>query len=88
MVYPKKIASKHRDLIHIEYGTISRPIDMIGGKIYHSEYATYDWSHIYGIHLYSRIFKKPFNEYSIRNMNSTVGSISRHAVFGNKELCD
>jgi hypothetical protein len=88
MVYPAKIARKNRDLIHIEYGTISKPINMIGGKIYHSEYATYDWSHIYGIHLYSRIFKKPFNEYSIRNMNSTVGSISRHVVFGNKELCD
>lgn len=87
MVYPKQLARKHRDLIHIEYATISRPKNMIGGKIYYNEYATFDWSSIYGIHLYSRIYKKPFNEHSIRNMNTTVGSISRHVVFGNKELC-
>lgn len=88
MVYPKKVARKHSDLIHIEYATISRPKDMIGGKIYYTKYATYDWSYIYGIHLYSRIYKKPFNEMTIRNMNTTVGSISRHVVFGNKELCN
>lgn len=88
MIYPHKLVKNHTDLIHIEYTTISRPNDMIGGKIYDKLYATYNWSYIYGIHLYIRIFKEPFDETAIRTMNFTVGSISRHVVYGNKELCE
>ncbi|XP_053388469.1 uncharacterized protein LOC128551598 [Mercenaria mercenaria] len=88
MVYPKKVARKHADLIHLEYGTISRPVNMTGWKIYNNTYATYNWSYIYGIHLYSRLYKKPFNEYTIRTMNTTAGSNCRYVLFGNKELCN
>jgi hypothetical protein len=88
MVYPHILAKNHTDLIHIEYTTISRPQKMNYEKIYHKSYASYNWSYIYGIHLYIRMYKEPFDETSIRTMNFTLGSISRHVVCGNKELCE
>ncbi|KAL4235989.1 hypothetical protein ACF0H5_004377 [Mactra antiquata] len=87
MVYPKKLKTTLKDHIHVEYATISRPVGMIGGTIYWNSNATYDWSYIYGIHLYSRIYKEPVNETTIRHMNFTFGSIARHVYYGNKELC-
>ncbi|KAL4235990.1 hypothetical protein ACF0H5_004378 [Mactra antiquata] len=89
MVYPKKLKLRYKDHIHVEYGTISRPNGMLGYKIYLNSHATYDWSHIYGIHLFIRMSRyiSASTEYIIRYKNSTFGSIARHVYYGNKEIC-
>ncbi|KAL4224958.1 hypothetical protein ACF0H5_015654 [Mactra antiquata] len=81
----KKEEYKH--LIHVESFTISRPYGMEKLAIYDSKKATYNWSHIYGIHTYIRIFHETVNETTIKTMNSTFGSICRHIFYGDKELC-
>lgn len=87
MTYPQMLALRYSDLIHVESGTVSRPKDMIGFKLYSLRYEMYNWSKVYGIHLFSRLYKKTLNETTIRNMHSACGSILRHVLFGNKELC-
>ncbi|KAL4225044.1 hypothetical protein ACF0H5_015738 [Mactra antiquata] len=89
MFATKKVAKKkqYKHLIHVEPFTISRPYDMPRYSIYNSTMATYNWSYIYGIHTYIRIFNETVNETTIKTMNSTFGSICRHIFYGDKELC-
>lgn len=85
MIYPVEISKKHPDLIRIVYGKLSRPWSQIGTKIY---YTNFNWKYIFGIHLFSRSTNGHImNEQLIKTNNSTVGSICRHILFGNKELC-
>jgi hypothetical protein len=84
MEFPKYIYEKFKDHIHIEYGTLSRPLTQIGFKIYNTNFR---WGGIYGIHLFSRSYRKPMTVKLVKYFNSTVGSICRHVLFGNKELC-
>ena len=84
MEYPLLIIEKFEKLIHVEYGKLSRPWSQIGFKIYNTNYK---WVGIYGIHLFSRSYKKPMTTERVKYFNSTVGSICRHVLFGDKELC-
>ncbi|KAL4224959.1 hypothetical protein ACF0H5_015655 [Mactra antiquata] len=89
MFATRKLAKKkeHKHLIHVEPFTISRPYGMSRYSIYNSTKATYNWSHIYGIHTFIRIFPRTSNETTIKTMNNTFGSICRHIFYGDKELC-
>lgn len=84
MNYPSQLSNNYTDLIHVEFETLSRPWTQHGDTIY---YTNFNWSTLYGIHLYNRIYYSPVNESVIRQMNTTFGAISRHILYGNKELC-
>lgn len=87
MTYPQMLALRYSDLIHVESGTVSRPKDMIGFKLYSLRYEKYNWSKVYGVHLFTRLYNRALNETTIRTMQTACGSILRHVLFGNKELC-
>lgn len=90
MISTKMLAQNetNKQLIHVEYGTISRPVGMLYYSIFQNKNAAANWGNIYGIHSYIRIFKENVNETTIRNMNHTFGSVCRHIFYGNKELCE
>ena len=90
---PFQIARQLPDLIHIEGNRFTRPN---GWQYYLIFDRNYNWSDNYAMHLYSRHFKEKykntndwyrFNEYGIGLMNITLGSVARHILYGNKELC-
>ncbi|XP_060604137.1 uncharacterized protein LOC132756992 [Ruditapes philippinarum] len=84
MIYPNRIYKNFPDSIHVENGTISRLVNQIGPSVYE---INYNWAGIYGFHLFRRSYRKPITVDSVKYFNSTVGSICRHVLFGNKELC-
>lgn len=86
MVYPKLLSSEFKDLIHVDFGKLSRPWGQIGLQIY---YTNCNWKGIFGIHLFSRIFapRSYMDMETVKHFNSTVGSICRHVLYGDKELC-
>jgi hypothetical protein len=87
MQYPSGLARWKADLIHIEYGTVSRPDRQVGVIIFHTNT---NWANIYGIHLYVKSFRKLskyLDENSVKSFNTTVGALCRHILYGNKELC-
>ena len=85
MRYNGILAKKHPDLVHIEEGTLCRPKEMVAKPLNSNK--MHDWSQLYGFHIYSRTVKFPLDEITIRKMNTTFGSMLRHVVFGNKDLC-
>lgn len=87
MRYPYMLATNFTDLIHVENETISRPYSLHGVAIFKHGLRPFDWSKLYGVHLYSRKNEEAVNEMVIRDLNTTFGAIARHIIFGNKELC-
>ncbi|XP_045208772.2 uncharacterized protein LOC123560671 [Mercenaria mercenaria] len=81
---PNTLAKNYPELIHIEGFNFTRPNWQNVKLIYD---ANYNWATNYGMHMYARWYKRPVNPDIIRTLNSTVGSVSRHILFGNKELC-
>lgn len=81
---PDKLSKEHPSLIHVEGYNFTRPnwqhVDLIFKK-------NYDWSTNYGMHMYIRWYKNETNNVIIRTLNTTIGSVCRHVLFGNKELC-
>ena len=90
---PFQIAEQLPGLIHIESNRFTRPNGFQLDLIYEQNY---NWSGNYAMHLFSRWFRSDrnrdrfrfkFNEDSIGLLNITIGSVARHILFGNKELC-
>ena len=86
MLYNNDLAKKRTDLLHIEKGTLCAPAIIIGRPI--NDTLRYDWSKLYGFHLYARTIHFPWDVNWIKNFNTTMGSMVRHVVYGNKELCE
>lgn len=84
LVIPYKIARQLPDIIHVEGNSFSRP-DWFGRDLIFDK--NINWADNYAMHLYSRWYKHIINERTIGLTNTTLGSISRHILFGNKELC-
>ncbi|XP_053387662.1 uncharacterized protein LOC123543034 [Mercenaria mercenaria] len=87
MIYPRQLAYNHTDIIHVEDGTVSRPKDLYVNKPHSKRFESYNWSNIFGMHLFTRNTRTTFNEDTIKDMRSVTGAILRHILFGNKELC-
>ncbi|KAL4229573.1 hypothetical protein ACF0H5_012612 [Mactra antiquata] len=81
---PNGLAKKYPKLIHVEGYNFTRPSWKNAKDIFDNNY---DWSTNYGMHMYARWYKRPIDVKIIRTLNTTVGSVSRHILFGNKELC-
>ncbi|XP_052806612.1 uncharacterized protein LOC128235861 [Mya arenaria] len=81
---PNTLAKKHPDLIHVEGYNFTRPSWKNVKLIFD---ANYDWSSNYGMHMYARWYRRPIDVTSMRTLNTTVGSVSRYILLGNKELC-
>ena len=86
MLYNNDLAKNRTVLIHIEKGTLCAPAILIGRPI--NDTLRYDWSKLYGFHLYARTIHFPWDVNWIKNFNTTMGSMVRHVVYGNKELCE
>jgi hypothetical protein len=87
MMYPSLLAGRKPGLIHIEYGTVSRPDNQFRDIIFNTNT---NWANIYGMHLYVKSYRgytKYIDENSIKTFNATVGAICRHILYGNKDLC-
>ena len=81
---PAILAKNHPRLIHVEGFNFTRPNWPNRQLIYKGNY---DWSTNYGMHLFVRDYKKETTEDIIRTLNTTIGAVCRHVLFGNKELC-
>lgn len=81
---PNKLAKQHPELIHVEGYNFTRPSWQKHKLIFEGNY---DWRWNYGMHMYARWYKNPINVDIIRTLNTTIGSVSRHILLGNKELC-
>ena len=81
---PTKLAKNNPSLIHIAEFKFVKP-NYTQRKLIFTQ--NFDWSENYAIHLFIRFYKKKIDEHVIRNLNTTIGSVSRHVLFGNKELC-
>ena len=94
LIVPYKIAQQLPDTIHIEGYRFTRPNGFEMDLIYEQNF---NWSDNYAMHLFSRWYgvsasgplsdKFQFNEKTIGLLNITLGSVARHILFGNKELC-
>ena len=85
LITPLQLSEKHPELIHVDWYNFTRP-NYHKTKLIFKE--NYDWSTNYAMHLYVRFYKEPINVDIIRTLNTTIGAISRHVLFGNKELCE
>ena len=81
---PHKVANKNPELIHVEGYNFTRPNWKNVNQIFKENY---DWSTNYGMHMYVRWYKNKTDVDIIRTLNTTIGSVSRHVLLGNKELC-
>ena len=81
---PWEIAVKFPHLIHVEGYNFTRPSWRHVNRIF---YKSYDWSTNYGMHLFIRWYNRTTDVNVIRTLRTTIGSVSRHVLFGNKELC-
>lgn len=81
---PNRLANQHPELIHVEGFNFTRPNWQNTKQIFDENF---NWATNYAMHMYARWYKRPVNEEIIRSLNTTVGSVSRHILFGNKELC-
>ncbi|XP_069132313.1 uncharacterized protein [Argopecten irradians] len=83
-IVPYQLSQKYPHLIHIEKKTFVNPdytnVDMIFKE-------NFNWSNNYAIHLYIRYYKVEHNFTDIRHLNTTLGSVARHVLYGIKELC-
>ena len=84
MIATNKIAGRYPDLIHVEGYNFTRPN---AGHVKQIFKQNYKWDKNYGMHLYLRWYKNDTSIDTIRRLNTTIGSVSRHILFGNKELC-
>ncbi|XP_060593020.1 uncharacterized protein LOC132747619 [Ruditapes philippinarum] len=81
---PDKLSKQYPNLIHVEGYNFTRPNWQQVNLIFNQNY---DWSTNYGMHLYIRWYKNETNNVIIRTLNTTIGAVCRHVLFGNKELC-
>lgn len=81
---PEKLSRKYPNLIHVEGYNFTRPNWQRVDLIYKHNY---DFSTNYGMHMYVRWYKNYTDSTVIRKLNTTVGAVARHVLFGNKELC-
>lgn len=81
---PFKLSKKYPKLIHVEDKTFVRP-NYLQLKLLFNK--NFDWSKNFAIHLYKRYYKKRHNVQDIRTLNTTIGSVSRYVIYGDKALC-
>lgn len=83
VILPYRLARKYPSLIHVENGTF-----YFSGSSDPLFIDNYNWSDKYAMHLAMRNYKSSlFNEIDIRRLNTTLGAMARHILFGSKELC-
>lgn len=82
---PFQLSQIHSRLIHIEGRKFTNPSWNDRHLIYHHNF---DWSDNYAIHLYIRDYKYDHTFTSLCSLNTTIGAVGRHALFGNKALCN
>ena len=82
---PYKIAKAHPELINIEWGTLQRP-NWKQTKYIYTPGLLWDWTGNYGMHLYYRFHKTPYNPEDIKKMNSVLGQVFRHVYYNTTKL--
>ncbi|XP_076088311.1 uncharacterized protein LOC143058747 [Mytilus galloprovincialis] len=83
-IVPNLLSEKYPDLIHVENKTFVRPNYTQLRLLFEMNF---DWSKNYAIHLYIRFYKFIHDFNDIRYLNTTIGSVARHVLYGSKELC-
>ena len=81
---PYLISQQQPEAVHIHGYNFTTPNFSEYDKI---SKLNYDWSEIYGLHFYARIYTGTYDHITMRQMNTTMGSVARYILFGNKELC-
>ncbi|XP_063412061.1 uncharacterized protein LOC134694887 [Mytilus trossulus] len=84
-IVPFLLSKKYPDLIHVENKTFVRPSWQQLPLLFEKNF---DWSKNYGIHLYIRFYKFTHDFNDIKYLNTTMGSVGRHVLYGSKELCE
>lgn len=84
LIIPMMLSKRYPSHIHIEGYNFTRPNWFDRHLIY---YHNYDWSDNYAIHLFIRDYKRNVSLSSLCTLNTTIGSVGRHAIFGRKGFC-
>ena len=84
LLIPYWISKQQPNLINVVGDLFTRPG---WSQRYFIFFRNVNWSENYAMHLYKRDYKDIIDEQTIRKKNTTIGSISRHVLLGNKELC-
>ncbi|CAC5384493.1 unnamed protein product [Mytilus coruscus] len=84
-IVPYLLSKKYPDLIHVENKTFVRPSWQQLPLLFEKNF---NWSENYGIHLYIRFYKFTHDFNDIKYLNTTIGSVARHVLYGSKELCE
>ncbi|XP_060072429.1 uncharacterized protein LOC132552283 [Ylistrum balloti] len=83
-IVPFELSQKHPHLIHVENKTFVNPdfehVDLIFEE-------NFDWRNNYAIHLFIRKYELEHNFTDIRHLNTTMGSVARHVLYGCKDIC-
>lgn len=69
--------------LHLEENLI-KPWNTISMDAMYTKH--YNWTRLYGVHLYARISKRYLNE-SLETFNSSMGEIVRKILYGNPTAC-
>ena len=82
---PFRLARQHPALVHIEWNTLIHPHWQNTLWIFQKE-KLWDWSSVYGMHLYYRVYKPQHNPESIKTLNSTLGEVFRLIYYNSTSI--
>ncbi|KAK7501802.1 hypothetical protein BaRGS_00006888, partial [Batillaria attramentaria] len=83
-IVPFKLHKNHSEVALHVVDSFFRPNGMsIPSKFYTGHY---NWTELYGVHLYQRVYKQYFQG-KIETRNTSLGEITRHVLFGDSGAC-
>lgn len=83
-IVPFKLHKKHPDVALHVVDSFFRPNGMHVTFQFFSAY--YNWTEMYGVHLYQRVYTEYFVGW-LENKKSSLGEITRHVLFGSSKAC-
>ena len=85
---PYILSKKHPETVHVHGHSFTTPNHDHRVEIFENNF---NWSENYGLHFFARAYtleyKGRYDHVTMRQLNTTMGSIARYILFGNKELC-
>ena len=80
-----RLAKLHPVLVHVEWNTLMRP-NWVETKWIFEKNKMFNWTSVYGMHLYYRTYKTQHNLQDIKLLNSTLGEAFRFIYYDTTHL--
>ena len=85
VVMAYRLAKLHPALVHVEWNTLIHP-NFLNTKWLLEKNKLWDWSDVYGMHLYYRHYKPQHNPQDIKLLNSTLGEVFRFIYYNTTHI--